>query len=159
MSLVVGRKVLIGLGGQHCSTHAGQLLVARPLGSTAALALYDPATKVGGITHWMLPNSELLSDRDGRNALLFADEAVPLLLQGLEHLGVARKARLRAALAGAASLPEGGDYDVGRRNLEAARNMIRRHRLTLELEDTGGVTVRELSLEVGTGEFFVHPAY
>jgi chemotaxis protein CheD len=154
VTMLAGRKVLIGLGNLHCSAEAGQLLIARPLGSTAALAVYEPNTGVGGLIHWMLPDSSLVPG-EGRNPLLFADQAVPLLMAELSKLGVGRKARLRAALAGAASLPEGGEYDVGKRNQEMAHKLIRKLRLSVVQEETGGVVVRDLGLEIGSGEFFI----
>jgi chemotaxis protein CheD len=159
VTMLAGRKVLIGLGNLHCSAEAGQLLIARPLGSTAALAVYEPNTGVGGLVHWMLPDSSLIPEREGRNPLLFADQAVPLLMAELSMLGVGRRAKLRAALAGAASLPEGGEYDVGKRNQEMAHKLIRKLRLSMVQEETGGVVVRDLGLEIGSGDFFIRRSY
>jgi chemotaxis protein CheD len=159
VTTLAGRKVLVGLGSLHCCAETGQLLVARPLGSTAALAVYEPNSGIGGLVHWMLPESGLVPQREGRNPLLFADAAIPLLMEEMVRLGVPKKARLKAALAGAASLPEGGEYDVGKRNQEMARRVIKKLRLSVVQEETGGVSVRDLGLEIGSGEFYIRRLY
>jgi chemotaxis protein CheD len=152
MTVAVGRTVLVGLGERYCSREAGHLLVARPLGSTAALALLDPVIGVGGLAHWMLPESSVDPDRSGRNPGMFADTGIMALISELEAQGAALEG-LTGALAGAASLPEGGPFDVGKRNREAARSLLREIGIHLVHEQTGGVEVRELTLEIGPGAF------
>jgi chemotaxis protein CheD len=155
MPLTVGTNLLISLGEAFVSADLEQVLLARPLGSTAALAVHDPASLIGGLVHWMLPDSRLVPGREGRSPCLFADQGIPLLLDALRKEGAGRKG-LKCALAGAASLPEGGEYDVGRRNREIAQRLLKKYGLDLVLEATGGPWVRELSLEVGAGSFAVH---
>ena len=67
----------------------------------------------------------------------------------------ARRGGLTACLAGGAALPEGGDYDVGSRNRTEALRLLAREGLTIRHEETGGTAVRELSLEMGPGQFAV----
>jgi chemotaxis protein CheD len=154
MTVEVGQAILVGLGQLHSTSEPGRLLVARSLGSTAALAVHDPVAQVGGLLHWMLPASCICPSRAERSPSLFADTGFPRLLDELEMMGAGRK-RLRAALAGAASLPEGGEFDVGERNREMAHRLLQNYGIRLAMDQTGGVAVRELCLEVGAGEFIV----
>jgi len=156
MTLLVGQRLLVGLGEMHCTNEEDRLLVARPLGSTTALAIFDRNSGVGGMAHWMLPDSTLVPDRGERRPLLFADLAVALLIEEIRRHSGNGRADFRAALAGAASLPNCGDYDVGRRNRDLARKLLSRHRAVLEAEETGGTAVRELGLEVASGKFYIH---
>jgi chemotaxis protein CheD len=105
------------------------VLVTRGLGSCVALALYDPAARVGGLAHLLLPSPELARDRD--NPARFPGTAVPLLLAELAKLG-ARRERLTARLVGGASMFGGAERGalaprpaaMGERNVAAAREAL-----------------------------------
>ena len=51
------------------------------LGSCIALAIHDPVASVGGLLHFMLPESSLNPRKAGENPYLFADTGIPLLFQ------------------------------------------------------------------------------
>lgn len=154
MSVRVGQLLLVGLGQLAATTEPGCILVARPLGATAALALHDPLAGVGGLLHWILPAASIVPPGRERAPAVFADTGLPLLLHEMEKLGSQRD-RMVAALAGAGSLPEGGEFDVGERNRRFARRFLEENGIRTAVDDTGGTSVRELSMEVGAGEFIV----
>jgi chemotaxis protein CheD len=141
---------LIGIGQAFWSTEKEATLVARSIGSSAALALYDPVARAGGILHWMLPESGIDPARAMRNPSLFADTGIPHLLEGLAKMGVKRE-NLRAYLVGAASLSKAGLIDVGARNRAGAYQSLRNNGISLTEEAIGGATVREVVLEIGSG--------
>jgi chemotaxis protein CheD len=146
--------VLVGLGEMYLSQGDGQVLVARCLGSSAAVAVHDPQTGVAGLLHWMLPTSKIDPSRAERNPFLFVDTGLPLFIGNLIERG-ARRDGLAACLAGGARLPEGGEYDIGTRNRTEALRFLARENLTIRREETGGTAVRELTLEMGLGQFAV----
>jgi chemotaxis protein CheD len=150
----VGRMILVGLGNYHVSTEGGRILVSRSLGSAAALTLHDPKANVGGLLHWMVPDSSIDPERAARTPALFADQGIPTLLEAMLKKGAERK-NLRAAIVGAASLPEGGAYDVGLRNRKFARVFLQENSIPLTKEETGGVMVRDLGLDIASGEVYV----
>ena len=154
MTVAVGNMVLVGLGEMYVATGEDRLLVARCLGSSAAVAIHDPQTGVGGLLHWMLPASQIDPPRAERNPYLFIDTGLPLFIEKAVGQG-ARREGLNACLAGAAALPEGGAFDVGGRNRNEALKLLAREGLVLKHEETGGTDVREMSLEIGPGQFQV----
>src|SRR5512141_1777316 len=83
----VGHLVLVGLGKSHVTSDPDQVLGARSLGSTAALAVYDPGSKTGGMLHWMLPDSSIDPRRTGVRPDLFADTGIPRLLELVQGAG------------------------------------------------------------------------
>ena len=147
----VDGKVLVGIGQAHWSVEWGQVLVARSIGSSGALALWDPIRAVGGLLHWLVPDADCDPSRAVSNPGLFAETGIPLLLRGMQSLG-AETGNLRAVLAGAASLREAGLMDVGARNRTVAYGYLSRNGIQVCREETGGVFVRELSLEIGSGK-------
>jgi chemotaxis protein CheD len=146
--------VLVGLGEMYLTRSDDRVLVARCLGSSAAVAIHDAETGVSGLLHWMLPESRIDPPRAERNPYLFVDTGLPRLIEVAVEQG-ARREGLLACLAGAAELPEGGEYDVGNRNRTEAMKLLVREGLLVRHEETGGTVVRELSLEMGPGQFAV----
>jgi chemotaxis protein CheD len=118
------------------------------------VAIHDAKTGVSGLLHFMLPESKIDPPRAERNPFLFIDTGLPRLIEQAVERGAHREG-LEACLAGAAALPEGGTFDVGTRNRCEALKLLAREGLAVRHEETGGTAVRELSLEMGPGQFAV----
>ncbi|MGD9140334.1 MAG: chemotaxis protein CheD, partial [bacterium] len=69
------------------------VLVTHALGSCLGLMIYDPAEKVGGLLHAVLPLSTVNPERARTNPLMFVDLGVPRLFRAAYELG-AERARL-----------------------------------------------------------------
>lgn len=130
-------------------------LKALGLGSCIGLCVFDPSTRIGCIAHIMLPKSKAVGTSDiGK----YADTAVPYVIEEMTARG-AVKSRLRAAIVGGAQLfsfeGAGERLDVGRRNVEAVKQLIAQSRLRLIAEDVGGKSGRTVTLDSTTGEVVV----
>ena len=139
--------------------HAGQVCVsASPqaivfiLGSCVGVCLWDPTSKVGGATHFLLPES------DGRSAssTRYGNVAIPVLLHKLAEAG-ARLDRLRAKVFGGGRLLNLTSSDVwnasplGTRNAEVAVEILRKHRIPIEISDVGGTRGKRIEFRTDTG--------
>ena len=60
--------------------------------SCIGMAVYDPAAAVGGLLHYMLPDSAIDPAHGSGNPYMFADTGIPLLLDRS-----AREGRIAAA--------------------------------------------------------------
>lgn len=115
-----------------------QTLTTIGLGSCVGIALYDPATRVGGLAHVMLPSETMARDRS--NPAKFPASAVAMLLAEMTRLG-ADSRRVRAKLVGGASMfanllnPSNGN--IGERNVLAVRHVLAQLGVTVVAEDTG----------------------
>lgn len=143
-------QIVVGVADCRVADGADEALTTYALGSCIALAVHDPVARVGGMAHYMLPDSNLEATRRD-NPYVFADTAIPLLLERVEARGADRR-RLQAHAAGGARMI-GGDtlFEIGRRNEEALRRELARAGLRLETESIGGVRSRNLRLAIGTG--------
>ena len=111
--------------------------------------------QVAGLIHILLPEARINPQRAAEQPGAFADSGIPLLFQGAYKLG-AVKSRLRVRLVGGAEVAEeGGPFNIGRRNLLAAKNVLWRNGVLIEKEEVGGRTVRTVWLDVTDGSLQV----
>jgi chemotaxis protein CheD len=134
------------------AAHGESVLVTLGLGSCVAIMLHDPAARVGGLAHILLPSRSLSrgSDNPGR----FPQTAVPALLERMAGLGADRRrvtARLVGGAAMFASIAPAGSIQMGDRNLIAAREVLTSHAIPVVGELVGGEQGRSVWFEVGRG--------
>jgi len=144
------KDLVVGMAETRVAKGAGRL-VAYGLGSCVGVTLYDPAKKVGGMAHIMLPSS-----REHTNAAMrpkYADTAIDDLLAETLRLG-AGKDGLEAKLVGGANMFTalyGQSVPIGLRNVMAARKRLMEAGVRLAAEEVGGTQGRTVvfSLEDG----------
>ncbi len=126
------------------------------LGSCIGLILYDPVTKIGGMVHYMLPDSTQI--RNNGNIAKFADTGIEELLKQVIAAG-ANKSRLVAKIAGGAKMfattGMSNIGNIGERNAEAAKEILKKKGIKLIAEDTGLNYGRTVELHCETGEFYI----
>jgi chemotaxis protein CheD len=150
-------KLLVaGVGEWISSADPAAVLATYALGSCIGLVAYDPVKRIGGLLHFMLPDSKLNPERARTRPGTFCDTGLPLLLKELESLG-ARRERLMVYMAGAASVLENRDFfDIGRNNALTAKRILWSLGLMVEDEETGGERSRTLKLALELGRVTVH---
>jgi chemotaxis protein CheD len=132
----------------------GQVLVTFALGSCIGLAAYDPGVGVGGLLHYMLPDSTIDPARASANPCMFADTGIPLLLDRLYQRGASKRRLILHAVGAARMLDPQGVFEIGKRNHLAARKILWKLGVLLHGEAVGGEESRTLRLEIGTGRLW-----
>ena len=136
---------------------ADDILVTIGLGSCVAIVLHDPAARVGGLAHVLLPSPALVR-RDGSPAR-FPQTAVPRLLELMAEQGADHR-RITARIAGGASMfaaiTPPGSIQMGERNVVASRQVLHVHGIPLVGEAVGGDYGRTIRLHVADGRVEVH---
>lgn len=118
------------------------------LGSCVAVCLYDVATRIGGMNHFLLPH-HVERERSPR----FGTVAVPELLAQLVKAG-ARRSGLQAKVFGGSSvLGAQGRRSLGDDNAELALRLLEEARIPVVDQDVGGQRGRKLIFhsDDGTG--------
>jgi chemotaxis protein CheD len=139
-----GQTAMIGIGEYR----VGKIqMMTIGLGSCIGLTLYDDTLKVGAMVHIMLPESAGRQDRPGK----YADTAIPLLLKELSALGCKNKS-LVAKMAGGACMFEyfGTNLNIGERNAEKVRALLKENNIPLVKEDVGGKMGRSVTFHPGS---------
>jgi chemotaxis protein CheD len=146
--------LVVGVGDLAIE-RAPRHLVTYALGSCICVTAYDPVARVGGLVHALLPEGAADPKRAAERPPLFADLGIDMLLKGLVGLG-AQLPRLRLALCGGAALIGAPNiFDIGKRNILAAKKQLWIHRVPLAAEETGGGASRSVRLDLNTGAVVV----
>ncbi len=130
-------------------------IVTYSLGSCIGLVIYDPFAKVGGMLHYMLPDSSIDKEKAKKNPYMFADTSIPRLFKYAYSLG-AKKQRIKIYVAGGAEiLDQKGFFNIGKRNYMALKQMFFKNNVIIHKQNVGGNVNRTVRLEIATGDIFV----
>ena len=126
------------------------------LGSCVGIAIRDPATKIGGLAHIMLPDSTTI--RNNSNIPKFADTGIEELVKQVTRRG-ANRTRLVAKIAGGAQMfgfnSNSEMVRVGERNVQATKKKLAQLRIPILAEDTGKNFGRTVIFYPETGDFVI----
>ena len=127
------------------------MLVTYALGSCIGICLYDSSIKLGALVHIMLP---LNMETGRKNPMKYADTGIRETLRQMEAKG-ARRMHITAKIAGGAKMFDIGDNvslgNIGQRNIESVRMILKNERIRILKEDLGGTTARTLLFDVSNG--------
>jgi chemotaxis protein CheD len=147
-------SVVIGISDCVVSNRPDESLITYALGSCVAVAIHDGNAHVGGMLHFMLPDSSMNRMKAQSNPWVFADTGIPMLFQQAYQYG-ADKRRLAVYLVGGAQIVNSNDdFNIGKRNHLAARKILWKAGVVVHGEMVGGDTARTIRLEIGTGRLY-----
>lgn len=132
---------------------APEVLICHGLGSCLGIALYDGASRIGGLAHTLLPSAPVTGtmNRPGR----FVVSAIELIREELIYRG-AKTDGLTAKIVGGANMfgmfNSAEHIGVGTRNIEAARATLGQVGIQLVGEDVGADFGRSMEFDLATGE-------
>ncbi len=126
------------------------------LGSCVGIAIRDPATKIGGLAHIMLPDSTAIQGVS--NIPKFADTGIKELVKVVVGAGASRM-RLVAKIAGGAQMfsfqNKSELMTVGERNVEAVTRILKEMKIPILAQDTGANYGRTVEFFPETGDFVI----
>jgi chemotaxis protein CheD len=149
------KSLVVGVADMVASNDASAELVTYSLGSCLGITVYDPARKVGGLLHIMLPDSKINAAKAVSAPFMFVDTGVPRLFQAVCNLGAERH-QLRIKVAGGAQLlDEKGVFNIGARNVQAFSALLAHNGYAIHAQDVGGLSSRTLRLDLTTGNITI----
>jgi chemotaxis protein CheD len=144
-------ELIVGISDLKISGDPDDTLITYALGSCIGVAIYDPSAKVGGLLHFMLPDSALDAGKAKENAAMFADTGIPLLFKSCYALGGEKKRMIVKVAGGASILDDGNYFRIGQKNITALRKIFWRNNVLIDAEDTGRNCNRTVRLELNSG--------
>lgn len=148
-------RVIVGVSDMKASNDPETVLVTYSLGSCIGVAIYDAVAKVGGLLHYLLPESKLAPEKAIKNPYMFADTGIPALFKAVYELG-AKKQRMKVIVAGGSQvMDQAGFFNIGKRNDIALRKMFHKNNVLIDYRDVGGIVNRTIKLEVKTGDAWI----
>ena len=141
------------LPGEYYVTGRDMMLVT-VLGSCVSVCMRDPTAGIGGMNHFMLPDSG-----DPRNLLSnparYGGYAMEVLINQLTKLGCARN-RLKAKVFGGGAVMRGFSMnDVGRRNSDFVLEYLERERIHIQAQDLLDIYPRKVYFFPASGRVLV----
>jgi chemotaxis protein CheD len=136
----------------------GKYVLRTILGSCVGVIVYDKVNKAGGLAHVYLPDSTSYEGRfqGTREAFgnKFADVLIPGMIKELEGMG-GRKKYLTAYIVGGASLfnvQPGNSFNIGEKNLESVRSVLKGHGIPFFELHVGGNRGRRVLFNLTSGD-------
>ncbi|MFP4650006.1 MAG: chemotaxis protein CheD [Desulfobacterales bacterium] len=147
--------VVVDIADMRISSNPNDTLVTYSLGSCIGVAIYDPALKIGGMIHCMLPLSKVDREKAKNRPYMFVDTGMQQMLTSLYDAGM-RKARAVVNVAGGSQvLDSQGVFKIGERNFTVLRKILWKNGLLMHVQEVGGNRSRTISLELATGRFSI----
>jgi len=148
---MVKTRIIVDISDARVSNDPSSVLVTYSLGSCIGVCLFDPAARVGGMLHYQLPTSKMDPQRAQDKPFMFADTGMKLLMTRLFSMGASLK-RMQVKVAGGATMSTGPQgFDIGKRNYLAIRKIFWSNGMTIDAEDVGGESARNLYMSVRDG--------
>ncbi len=147
--------ILVGLGKMEISQDQDATLRVIGIGSTLAVAAYDPVRRAGGLLHAMLPHHNMMMHAPTK----FVDAGIRALKEGLLAIGLV-EARLIWRFTGGAQVLGAERADIlstiARQNIASATEAATRLGIDLTACDVGGHKGRTASLCLFDGRFHIY---
>ena len=142
------------LPGEYYYTHKPMLIVT-VLGSCVAACIRDRVSGIGGMNHFMLPDSGGEPGNPLSASMRYGAYAMEVLINQLLKTG-ARRENLEAKVFGGGNVLRGFTaINVGERNAEFVRHFLRAENIRIVAEDLNDVHPRKVYFFPATGKVLV----
>ncbi|MGM0640497.1 MAG: chemoreceptor glutamine deamidase/glutamate methylesterase CheD [Thermotogota bacterium] len=145
-------KKIIGIG-EYTVSNTNDLIVTLGLGSCVGVCLIDKRKNIGAMIHVMLPDS---GGKDTPKPGKYADTGIRIVLDEMKNKG-ANLSSLEAKIAGGAAMfgNSSKTMDIGKRNVETIKNILKQEKVRIIAEDTGGNRARSIEFNLDNSELMV----
>lgn len=139
--------------GDFLVTGDPSTIIETSLGSCVGVALHDPAARVSGMLHVLLPAGK--EDKETQTPSRFARSGVPFILSEMAKKGASKERILATVAGGALVLADSTlsvEMNIGRRNSDMVLDLMDREGIPVLNREIGGNIPRLLKLIVATGK-------
>jgi chemotaxis protein CheD len=124
--------------------------ISTVIGSGVSVCIYDKKNRIGGMNHFQLPYMAT----KGKTTAVYGNIAtIALIKMMVAH--DSQKKYWEAQIFGGAYNPKKKDEDIGRENIEIARKILSKCKISIISEDVGGEKGRKVVFNTGTNEIAV----
>ncbi|TAJ53656.1 MAG: chemoreceptor glutamine deamidase CheD [Nevskiaceae bacterium] len=130
---------------------AEDVVLTTVLGSCVSACIRDPRLGIGGMNHFMLPDSEL----GGGNSARYGSYAMEVLVNELLKAGARRSGLEAKVFGGAAVLKSFTDSQVGNRNAQFVLDYLKAEHIPVLAQDLGDTCPRKIFFFPADGRVLV----
>ena len=145
------KETNVGLGEQAVSCSPEDILVAYGLGSCVGVVIIDPVSRVSGLLHAVLPKRMDGMNASDANPSRYVEGGIEGLITALVKQGANKNRLVVRIIGGANMLISSGltrSFDIGTRNIEAARTTLDSLKMPIAVEEVGGHAGRTVRVYV-----------
>ena len=138
--------------GRRVVTRAPHVILSSGLGSCVVVTLYDTERKLGGLAHIMLPDSNSLNGY--HPPYKCADTAIAALIKELRTMMASPRYMVAKLVGGAKMFTSSEDFSpgVGEQNIISVKRILKRKRIPVIGENTGGNGGRSVEFCLDSGK-------
>ena len=122
-------------------------IVDTVLGSCIAVFLWDPILQFGSINHYMLP----LWNEEGNSSFKYGNIAIAEIISRMLKMGSDKKDLKAKVFGGSDIAHSNGAFNIGKRNIVLARNMLKAEQIPIISYSIGGHIGRKVIFNSGSG--------
>ncbi len=139
--------------GEVCASNQ-PIWISTVLGSCVATCLYDEVAGVGGMNHFMLPESR----GNPRACASFGVHAMEMLINEIMRYGGDRR-RLKAKFFGGGAVvrSQAKNWNIGEQNVEFTRTFLNTERISVVAEHVGGTCGMRVQFHTRSAKVLVRP--
>lgn len=141
---------VVGIGQYVISDNKEDFISTYALGSCVAVTVYCPSRSVAGMIHIALPNKLISGDRL-YSPYYYADTGLPIFIREIIHRYGCDKRELTVGLYGGAKSLKKDIFDIGPKNAETIKEILRSYNMYPAIDATGGNISRTIYMSVLTG--------
>ena len=131
------------------------LLVMTTLGSCIAACIWDREKRVGGMNHFLLPDTAQTGPDSGRDSGRYGSFAMELLIGELVKRGATRSTMEAKVFGGGAVISGMNTINVGERNTKFVLDYLRTERITVVSKDVMDIYPRKVCFLPASGKAMV----
>ena len=139
------------LPGQYYAA-TGDAAITTVLGSCVSTCLWDPAQRIGGMNHFMLPGDTDAFASPVKASARFGVYAMEVLINEMIHLGADRRRMVAKVFGGGRVLQGFGSLDVGAKNCQFVLEFLATECIPVVAHDLLDVYARKLHFFPQTGK-------
>jgi chemotaxis protein CheD len=149
MAHTTANHIAVGIGQAVLATEPTKLTTI--LGSCVAVTLYSPKSRIGMLSHVVLPHSAAPTAYPAK----FADTAVTYMLSELQRHGVTPGGLVAKIAGGACMFGDCKSMHIGAENAQAAVQSVTSTGIRIVGQDVGGTVGRRVFFDLATGSITV----
>jgi chemotaxis protein CheD len=148
-------NIVVDIGDMQVSADPRVDLITYSLGSCIGLSIWDPEIHVGGLLHYMLPESSISPQKAKLNPAMFGDTGIPALFRAAYELGAVKNRLIVKVAGGSSLLDDNGRFNIGKRNYTILRKLFWKNGVLIDSENAGGSLSRTMRLRIADGQVVI----